>query len=441
MSRITVATVWLREQFDGQRGPGAWVVVPAAVVIVVAFAVLLLTLGAKTVWFDEAYSANLAATSYLEIAVVGATFEINMTPYYLLLRAWTSVFGDAPFALRFPSAVAMVSVVALTFVLARKLHGDAVAWIAAAGVAVHAATFQYGQEARGYALATALLCVASLLLVSDRRRAMDLHGIVMALACYTHVLVVLVVVGHLLYAATMRGVREAAQSAVMTALCLVPFVLAVLNGNQYTLIPPLTVGQAASVIEVVLGGGGWWVVAIAVLALVGAVQVWDGRGRLHVLTALSLLGGGMVLSIVRPVLIPRYFVVVVPSVVILATVGAMALWRRQRAVGVVLAGLSVIALTVGLWEYARWDKEDWIEVVELVKDDSVTLTPIWSREAFRYHARQQGFAANVVEDGEWTVASHGERLPVCDQTWQFQGVAVGRDCAPLPAEESAAPPG
>lgn len=390
---------------------------------------MLVTLDAKTVWYDEAYTANLAGTSYRYIALHGLGWEINMLPYYLGMRAWTLLFDDGAFALRLPSVFAAAAVVGLTFVVARRLHGDTVAWLAAAGVAVHATLFQYGQEARSYAFVAALTLVGSLLLLSERKRAMDAHGAIMALACYTHVLAVLAVVAHFIVAASTLGIRKATQSAAVTFIFLVPFAYAVWNGNQYSKIPPLAFHQIGTVVDALLGGGGVLGLAIAALAVLGAWRSWDGLARIHTVTVGVLLGGGIVLSIVRPVMIPRYFVLAIPSVVMLAAVGFVWLWHQRRALAIGVSLCSVAALATGLWSYAQWDKEDWIEAAEIVGDGTVSVHPEWAGEALLYHARQQGRRPQIVENGDWTVVAHGDQLPpTCRESWQFHGVEVGREC-------------
>ena len=86
--------------------------------------------------------------------------------YYALTRAWVSLFGDSVGALRALSAVSSLLVLPGLFWLARELFASTrVAWTAVALGAVSPFFVLYAQEAREYALWSALivLCNASLL--------------------------------------------------------------------------------------------------------------------------------------------------------------------------------------------------------------------------------------------------------------------------------------
>jgi uncharacterized membrane protein len=83
--------------------------------------------------------------------------------YFVLLHGWRAWFGPSDWAGRLLSVVASVTAVLLLILTARMLHGDRVALWAALIMAVAPPQIQMAQEARAYALVTALgmgACVA-----------------------------------------------------------------------------------------------------------------------------------------------------------------------------------------------------------------------------------------------------------------------------------------
>ena len=107
-------------------------------------------LTAQSFWADEGNSIAQAMRPVPEI-VVRAAMDIHPPLYYVLLHAWTRVFGLSEFAIRSLSALAGIAVVVLTWALARRLWGAATARVAGVIAALHPALVYYSQEARMYA--------------------------------------------------------------------------------------------------------------------------------------------------------------------------------------------------------------------------------------------------------------------------------------------------
>ena len=120
-----------------------------------AFGLRMVRLDCQTLWYDEGTSVALAGRS-LSTITRSAAADIHPPFYYYLLHGWTSVFGFSPTAVRALSAFVGTALVALTWLLGRRLFGPAVG-LGAAFLAV-ASPFQvyYSQEARMYILVAAL---------------------------------------------------------------------------------------------------------------------------------------------------------------------------------------------------------------------------------------------------------------------------------------------
>ncbi len=154
-------------------------------------------LGAQSYWNDEGLSLGLAGRDVPTI-LRSAAADIHPPGYYLLLKAWHGLTGDAEFALRSLSALAGIVLVALLYRLGRVYFDRPAALGAAALGALNPFLVYYSQEARMYALA-ATLAAGSFLLFSlwlrssrppastfgDRKLAIA-YCLVTAAGLYTH---------------------------------------------------------------------------------------------------------------------------------------------------------------------------------------------------------------------------------------------------------------
>ncbi|MEU5548785.1 glycosyltransferase family 39 protein [Micromonospora sp. NPDC047793] len=121
-------------------------------------------------WRDELATWSAATRPAADLFRLTGTIDAAAAPYYLLVHAWTAVAGDSVAALRLPSALAMAVAAGLTATLGRRLWDARVGTLAGLLFAVLPSTSRYGQEARPYALATALAVLSTLLLVDSLHR-------------------------------------------------------------------------------------------------------------------------------------------------------------------------------------------------------------------------------------------------------------------------------
>ena len=133
---------------------------PVAAILLLGFALRLIRLDARYIWYDEAFSIlysgkRLAAILYGTIAQVdGAAADVHPLGYYFLLHFWQAVFGDSVFAVRFLSVVAGMLSIALVLVVTRELFGMKVALAGTLITALAPFHISYSQEARMYSLLT-----------------------------------------------------------------------------------------------------------------------------------------------------------------------------------------------------------------------------------------------------------------------------------------------
>ena len=115
------------------------------------FALRLYQLGAQSLWYDETVSAFLASEPAAEL-IAHTARDIHPPLYYLLLRAWTRLVGDAEFALAFFSVIWSMLLLSLAHRLARHLGGQWTGLIAAALIALSPYDIWYAQEVRMYTM-------------------------------------------------------------------------------------------------------------------------------------------------------------------------------------------------------------------------------------------------------------------------------------------------
>jgi mannosyltransferase len=159
-------------------------------------------LGAKSIWFDEGYTAWLVSHSPAEIIRL---IRADTAPplYYLLLHGWATLFGRSEVGLRSLSVLFSVLTLFLAIDIARWMLVSPAA-IAATAWAMSLSFVQlwYAQEARGYAM-MAFLAVAAFdclqrHLAAGNRRWLIVLPILFAAAMYTHNMMAPYVLGILL---------------------------------------------------------------------------------------------------------------------------------------------------------------------------------------------------------------------------------------------------
>jgi hypothetical protein len=145
----------------------------------IALAGLLLRLPGmlRPLWYDEVFTANIAAVRFdqLAAAILG---DVHPPLYYLIEWGIVRLFGSSAIALRFPALLFGVGCVFLTYrlVLVLKLN-ERTALIAAALVAVLPATIYYANEARAYSLLLYMALYALTAVLSNRPKAFFVCGL------------------------------------------------------------------------------------------------------------------------------------------------------------------------------------------------------------------------------------------------------------------------
>ncbi len=184
----------------------------AIVIILLASAARFHRLGAQSLWYDEgvAYAHSLRTLPELIPLLQN---NVHVPAYFALLGWWQDFTGSSEFALRLLSALFSVLSVAWAYALGARIFHPSAGLAAAALVALNSFSIYYAQEARMYAMLTAVAAASMWLLVGLLRRPssrLDVRGgwgkliglgLVNALGMYTHVAYALVMLTQVALAA------------------------------------------------------------------------------------------------------------------------------------------------------------------------------------------------------------------------------------------------
>ncbi|MBM7808366.1 mannosyltransferase [Geodermatophilus bullaregiensis] len=315
-------------------------------------------------WFDELFTAEVGRRPLPEIlrAIVtgeGVTSYLAdvppsyNAPYYLVVHAWTSVPGlDGDTSLRVLSVLATAGGLALVTRALTRLAGRATGVLAGLVLATAPLLLEQAVEARSYGLAVLATGGALLGLVrwlQEPPRGLVLFGLAGAGMGLAHWYAVTVLAAFVVAALLLRH-RAAVRVAVTGVLAVLPVVALIgvnlLNGTGARNAEHLrdTGGTLADLAVEAWAGGRTPLLYLTVgLAVVGALRGAGVRvvGTCWVLVPLLLLVAG---ELVRPLYHPRYLMVGLLGLGVLAAAGATALPRGARApVAAALVGLSLLA--------------------------------------------------------------------------------------------------
>ena len=155
--------------------------------------------------YDEAANWTFAQLPWHSFFQSIWNYEGNMILYYVVLHFWVHL-GDSEVVLRSLSAVFGIATIPIVYGLGLRLIGRRGGILAAASISVHAFHIRWSQEARSYAMLVFLISLSTLLLLSvvkAPRGSRLWAGYIgtSILACYCHMLAVLVVAAQWLWVA------------------------------------------------------------------------------------------------------------------------------------------------------------------------------------------------------------------------------------------------
>jgi mannosyltransferase len=396
-------------------------------------------LGAKSLWLDEASSVTFARQPWLEFLRTMWYGEVNMAFYYFVLRGWLHL-GDTEFWLRSLSALFGVAALAATYFLGKRFLSPQAGFAAAALLAVNSFHIQYSQELRSYSLIVLLLVLsASAFLAAmetpHRSHLWVIYAVLSALAIYTQVFAVFVIASQWLVLTPGRikrlGFTRLFLVAAGLSLMVTPVaaVLVLENKGQIDWVPrPSGAGvfdvlqnlsgtvagaqvTLRGVILLALYGLVW---ALAVVGALRGTQDRDGKPATNVAVSLLIswlafpLAAMLLVSFAKPIFYPRYLLMCVPAVVLLAGQGLAVLYqqaKRTRLISSVFFVAMIFLSALGTRDYFasfRAYGHDWRAVTNYVLSnqqpgDAAIFYTFSGHRVFEYYAtreREEGQASS-----------------------------------------------
>jgi mannosyltransferase len=353
----------------------AWTLASAFTLALLAGAATVLRflfLARKPFWFDEAFSVEIARLNWHDFVRLLWWREANMSLYYVLLRGWLH-FGFSPFFIRTFSVLASLATLPAIFWVSCKLFDRRVGLIAVALLSCNAYHIRYAQEARSYSLFVLLATLSSGFFVgalrepTPSRRSLLGYVLTSVLAVYAHFYALLLIASQCLSVRGFNGVRGSEtrlpisvalrRAWIWIALAVLPVLAFVgkTGAGQIRWIQRPGVHDLLDYWEHLAGNAGLPLALLCTAARLAAIlplrgrlfrpaagwNVW--RVQFLVIWMIFPVGLTLLLSMVRPLFLARYFAFCLPALIILAAAGVASL-RKPWMTGVCLAALLLGSL-------------------------------------------------------------------------------------------------
>ena len=375
----------------------AWLLASAAAALAVllAYGLRAYAVGASPWRGDEGFAVTFVSQPLSQMMTAMGSTEPNPPLYWLVLKGWMALAGRSELASRWPSVLAGVVTVALTYRLGRALVSPTIGLMAALLTACSPLLVWYGQDARVYSLVTMLVLAATWQTwVAAHHRAWGYWlaaGALWWLAMFAHYFAVLpfasVGLGLALSPGTRRAWRPALVAGLATGLAYLPwaiYVAPLMLGHSKGWIVPSSVAdvfwrtlEAFSVGTLAIGADASWQwlggVLLAGLCVLGGVAVARRSATAFTWLAALGLGGPLFLgliSLARPVYTEQYAMPALPGILLMAAaalgIGSGARKILRPVAGSALAGLTLLTLLslTNVYFNPRYAKShDWRAVV------------------------------------------------------------------------------
>jgi mannosyltransferase len=437
----------------------AWIIL--GITTIIGAALRLHLLSARSIWIDEGASISFATLPWGAFLRTLWSYQGNMALYYFLLRPWIHL-GDSEFAVRSLSVLFGVLTIPAIYFLGTRLFDRATGLTAATLLSVHAFHIHWSQEARGYTLLTLLLVVAAYFLVcaleSSEHKGYWGYWIAFtvtaALSFYAHIFAVFVLAAFALSIAFPKPFRVRISTVVVIAILfehlIAPMALFVLmnrSGNQLSWLPRPSLPEIWEFLILLTGQGGVLLLALY-LFLAGLVfmrpagmierdgdKQWDKEKWVVRLLVLWLLLPPLLTLAATPVKLlfyPRYMVMCVPAMVLLAARGLTRWYHAPLARRWAGASALVVVLMLSGWGTYRYfanlaqESTDWRSAVNYILEhqqpgDGVLI--------YRAHALCYRYYTHRSESEHRFVSAPDVVYPVADATRLVSREEIGADIA------------
>ncbi len=336
----------------------------------------------RAVHFDESITMEYARGSWTSLWHTVTGEDPNMSLYYVLVKVWTSVFGDSVVAFRSLSVVAASLCVPVVYAIGVRLFSVSTGLLAGLLVATNVFFLRYAQEARSYALVMLLTALSTyfflVLLAAERPSGWVRVGYVASsvVAFYTHFFAALVVFVHVLTLVAKRGRAAVSGSWLASygamAVLAAPMVYwaVTVEGDPIGWLAEPDLGAIPATFAQ-LAGDGFLQLGVVIALCIAASRAAMRSPRLAFgLTFTASWAAIPVLvafgvSQLKPIFLAKYLIVCLPAVALLAAAAIASL----RPAGAAVAATCVLLILSGN-ELRGWygfrGEEDWRSLTSFV---------------------------------------------------------------------------
>jgi 4-amino-4-deoxy-L-arabinose transferase-like glycosyltransferase len=365
-------------------------------------------LANKSLWLDEAFSVTLARLDWTSMWRVIVQDQTNMMLYHMVLHFWLRL-GSSEFVARAASAVFAVASIVPLYLLGRRLLGERQAAMAALLLAVNSFFVRFAQEARGYSLLLLLTTTASYLFLvaldDPSFKRWSGYILVSALSIYVHFFGALVVAAHVLSGLLSSRRRTSLLKLVpvnaLIVLAITPLVWLAWGTRHLEWVTRPSLLDVRRLFGALSGGGRalLWTYFVTCLIAVATVLVrphasrrqWWGRVFLLSWLLVPVTAVFLVSITLKPMFSDRYFIMMLPPLLLLVAAGIETLprtWLRVTAFG----GMMALGIRGLLAWYAAPPAEDWRGASAYVlgaatAGDMVAFEAPYVRIPFEYYLR------------------------------------------------------
>ena len=416
-------------------------------------AIVLPTLAAASIWFDEAFSAYIIRYDFAKIWHF-TSVDVHPPLYYFALKIWSLIFGSSDFALRAMSVFFAVATIWASFCLVKRIFGAKTAAVSTAFLAISPMFVRYSQEIRMYTMVAffAVLTIRAfyeIYLAKNSEKAKKkwriLFVVSAALGIWTQYLSGLTLVALWIYRAIL--VRKNSPKAKFSKFIKEFFAEKWFALNAWIVVLflpwiPFFLTQAVSVksafwiqdlsfntlpnyvsnfFTFVNSGdlNGWW--CLAIFAVLAAVYVAAKKSlkfeqkNIGFFIAMSLLPvSALFLASLPPaksIFVDRYALpAMIFSALFLGILVAI-LWKKSRKISLILAVLTTVLFVYGNFEinfqrgFSKTSNETTLtrQIVEKIHTQAKSGQPIITTSGyFYYEVAQYSTAENPVWFTDWT---------------------------------------
>lgn len=347
-------------------------------ITLLAAALRLYQLGAKSFWFDECFTF-MAVQAPVKASLAALSLAGIYTPFYFfLLRPVVILAGNSEYAVRFLSAAFGIATVPVIYHVGRRFGGKTAGVVAALLLAVNPFHIWYSQDARMYTqmVMFSLLAIDCFVALMRGRQLWILFAVLSSLAYLSHYAAISLLYIQLIYLLPRlreRGwIRRWFLSQVAALAPLTPWLVFVYQAQGLRpaglgwipfpgLLAPLGTLWNFTVADVETMTPFVWVLALGTaLVYLRGLFPWDQKRKLLVWWLALPVGVLFLLSLRRPYYVDRYLIASLPAYLLLLALGIAA--QRQLIWRVLFALIVLVAM---IWGAARlytdplFAKEEW----------------------------------------------------------------------------------